>query len=125
MSTQPTSIDDLTRLARENPDNFRARLTAGVALFQEDRLDEAEGHLRAALRLFPEYGGDDSPYWFLAQIHAKRGETGLAASALARQTALNESHYDAFLQLGALLDDMGDVDGGGGGPGRRRVDLPV
>ena len=111
MSTQPTSIDDLTRLARENPDNFRARLTAGVALFQEDRLDEAEGHLRAALRLFPEYGGDDSPYWFLAQIHAKRGETGLAASALARQTALNESHYDAFLQLGALLDDMGDVDG--------------
>ena len=111
MSERPTSIEDLTRLARENPDNFRARLTAGVALFQEDRLDAAEGNLRAALRLFPEYGGNDSPYWFLAQIHTKRGETGLAAAALARQTALNESHYEAFLQHAALLNEMGDVNG--------------
>ncbi len=111
MSAQPTSIEDLTRLARENPENFRARLTAGVALFQEDRLDEAEDHLRAALRLFPEYGGNDSPYWFLAQIHNRRGETGLAEAALARQTALNESHYEAFLQHAELLNELGDVDG--------------
>ncbi len=111
MAAQPSSIGDLTRLARENPGNFRARLTAGVALFQEDRLDEAEGHLRSALRLFPEYGGNDSPYWFLAQIHIKRGETGLAAAALARLTALNESHYEAFLQHAELLDELGDVDG--------------
>ena len=111
MSTQPTSVEDIARLARENPDNFRARLTAGVALFQRDRPDEAEGHLRAALRLFPEYGGIDSPYWFLAQIHAQRGETELAAAALARQTALNESHYEAFLQHGELLNELGDVEG--------------
>ena len=111
MAAQPSSIGDLTRLARENPGNFHARLTAGVALFQEDRLDEAEGHLRSALRLFPEYGGNDSPYWFLAQIHEKRGEIGLAAAALARLTALNESHYEAFLQHAELLDELGDVDG--------------
>ena len=111
MSAQPTSVEDLIRLARENPDNFRARLTAGVALYQADRLDDAEGHLRAALRLFPEYGGNDSPYWFLAQIHEQRGETGLAAAALARQTALNESHYAAFLQHAELLTELGDVDG--------------
>ena len=111
MAAQPSSIGDLTRLARENPGDFRARLTAGVALFQEDRLDEAEGHLRSALRLFPEYGGNDSPYWFLAQIHEKRGEMGLAAAALARLTALNESHYEAFLQHAELLDELGDVDG--------------
>ena len=111
MAERPSSIEDLTRLARENPDNFRVRLSAGAALFQADRLDEAEDHLRAALRLFPEYGGNDSPYWFLAQIHAERGETGLAAAALARLTALNESHYEAFLQHAMLLDEMGDVDG--------------
>ncbi len=110
MSAQPTSIEDLTRLARENPENFRARLTAGVALYQADRLDDAEDHLRAALRLFPEYGGNDSPYWFLAQIHEQRGETGLAAAALARQTALNESHYEAFLKHAELLDQLGEVD---------------
>ena len=111
MTAQPSSIDNLLRLARENPENFRARLTAGVTLFQADRLDEAEEHLRAALRLFPEYGGLDSPYWFLAQIHHQRGEARLAAAALARQTALNESHYDAFLLHAELLDELGDADG--------------
>jgi len=111
MTTQPSSINDLVRLARENPENFRARLTAGVTLFQAGRLDEAEDHLFAALRLFPEYGGLDSPYWFLAQIHNERGETGLAAGALARQTALNESHYEAFLLHAELLNEQGDSDG--------------
>ena len=111
MLERPTSVEDLTRLAQENPNNFRARLSAGAALFQADRLDEAEDHLRAALRLFPEYGGNDSPYWYLAQVHERRGEAGLAASALARLTALNESHYMAFLQQAELLDGMGDVEG--------------
>ncbi len=110
LRAQPQSSEDLTRLARENPQHFLTRLSAGVALFQENRLDEAEEHLRAALRLFPEYGGGDSPYWYLAQIHRQRGETELAAAALARLTSLNESHYEAFLQYADLLDELGDVD---------------
>ena len=98
-------------MVRENPDNFPARLALGITLFQEPRLEEAEEHLRAALLLFPEYGGMDSPYWFLAQIHQQRAETGKAAAALARLTALNESHYEALVQLADLRTELGDTGG--------------
>jgi Flp pilus assembly protein TadD len=107
----PRTIEDWTRVVRENPDNFPARLALGIALYQEERLEDAEEHLRAALRLFPEYGGMDSPYWFLAQIHQQRAETEQAAAALARLTALNESHYEALLQLAELRTELGDAAG--------------
>ncbi len=57
----------------QSPGNFQARLAYGRALFMEDRFDEAEGELRAALSLFPEYGGEDSPYLYLAGIHQGAG----------------------------------------------------
>ena len=107
----PRTIEDWTRVVRENPDNFPARLALGITLYREERLEEAEEHLRAALRLFPEYGGMDSPYWFLAQIHQQRAETEQAAAALARLTALNESHYEALLQLAELRTELGDAAG--------------
>ena len=109
--SSPQTIEDWTRVVRENPGNFPARLALGIMLFQEERLEEAEEHLRAAVGLFPEYGGMDSPYWFLAQLHQQREETELAADALARLTALNESHYNAFLQLAELRTELGDAEG--------------
>ena len=107
----PRTIEDWTRVVRENPGNFTARLALGIMLYQEERLEEAEEHLRAALRLFPEYGGMDSPHWFLSQIHQQRAETEQAAAALARLTALNESHYEALLQLAELRTELGDAVG--------------
>ena len=107
----PRTIEDWTRVVRENPGNFPARLALGIMLYQEDRLEEAEEHLRAALSLFPQYGGMDSPYWFLAQIHQQRSETERAAAALTRLTALNESHYEALLQLAELRTELGDAAG--------------
>ena len=109
--SSPETIEDWTRVVRENPGNFPARLALGITLFQEERLEEAEEHLRAALGLFPEYGGMDSPYWFLAQLHQQREETEQAADALARLAALNESHYVAFLQLAELRTELGDAEG--------------
>ena len=109
--SSPQTIEDWTRVVRENPGNFPARLALGITLFQEERLEEAEEHLRAALGLFPEYGGMDSPYWFLAQLHQQREETEQAADALARLAALNESHYVAFLQLAELRTELGDAEG--------------
>ena len=109
--SSPQTIEDWTRVVRENPGNFPARLALGITLFQEERLEEAEEHLSAAVGLFPEYGGMDSPYWFLAQVHQQREETEQAADALARLTALNESHYAAFLQLAELRTELGDAEG--------------
>ena len=101
----------LVRLARENPNNFIVRLRAGVTLFDEGRLDEAEPHLRESVRLFPEYGGANSAYWYLSQIHEARGELELAAAALARLNALNESDYRARIEQADILERMGDLTG--------------
>jgi tetratricopeptide (TPR) repeat protein len=107
----PRTIEDWTRVVRENPGNFPAQLALGIMLYEEGRLEDAEEHLRVALRLFPDYGGMDSPYWFLAQIHRQRNETEQAAAALARLTALDESHYEALLQLAELRTELGDAAG--------------
>ncbi|RMH14356.1 MAG: hypothetical protein D6701_11370, partial [Gemmatimonadetes bacterium] len=102
---------DFVRLARENPGSFAARLQAGRTLFDMGRLDEAEEHFRAAIRLFPEYGGRDSPYWYLAQIHRRRGEHREAAAALERLNSLNESDYRARLEQAEVLQRIGDPQG--------------
>jgi tetratricopeptide (TPR) repeat protein len=108
----PQTIEDWTRVVQENPGNFPARLALGITLLQEQRLDEAEEHFLVARSLFPEYaGGADSPHWFLAQIYRQREETELAEASLTRLTSLNESHYEAYLQLAELRTELGDSDG--------------
>ncbi|GMR12082.1 MAG: hypothetical protein BMS9Abin29_0269 [Gemmatimonadota bacterium] len=100
----------IIRLARENPSNFLARLSAGIQLFEEGRTAEAEPHLRAAVRLFPEYGGPGSAYWYLSQIHEARGELSQAAAALARLNARNESDYRARIEQADILGRLGDFE---------------
>ena len=65
---QGTQVEALRLWVLEDPGNFLARLTLGKALYGEERYDEAEEELRAALSLFPEYGGQDSPLLYLARI---------------------------------------------------------
>lgn len=92
-----------------HPGDFIQRMRLGIMLFRDRRHDEAEPHLREALRIFPDYGGADSPYWFLAAIHRERGEMDLAAAALARLNALSESNYAALLQQGEILEELGNM----------------
>lgn len=95
---------------RAHPGDLVSRLRLGIALFGDEAYDEAEIHLEAALRIFPEYGAADSPYWFLALIHRERGDLERAAGALARLTALSESNYTALLTLAEILEELGRPD---------------
>ena len=97
----------MEQYVRAHPGDLLTRLRLGVLLIQESEFDESENHFEAALRLFPEYGGPDSPYWYLAQIHHERGDLDLAAAALARLNALSESNYQALLMEAELLEDLG------------------
>jgi tetratricopeptide (TPR) repeat protein len=63
--------------------------------------------LKRAKLLFPEYGGKDSPYWYLAQIHKKSGDVQKAQEELSRLVAINEGHYDAHLELADLNVELG------------------
>jgi tetratricopeptide (TPR) repeat protein len=110
LGEQPPGNADVSALqdwVRTHPGDLLGRLRLGAALLQAERLDEAEGHFQEAMRMFPEYGEADSPYWFLAQIHRERGELERAAAALARLNALSESNYGALLQQAEILEQLG------------------
>jgi tetratricopeptide (TPR) repeat protein len=102
----PGDVGALRSYVRAHPGDLLGRLRLGITLYLEEEYDEAEPHLREALSIFPEYGGSDSPYWILAQIHRERGETELAEAALAQLNARNESHYDALVMQADLLEEL-------------------
>ena len=100
-------VDAVVAYARAHPGDFLARLRAGAALLEEERYDEAEAHLQAAVALFPGYAGPDSPYWYLARLHRARGEPERAAAAVAQLTARSEANYDALLFQAEVLEELG------------------
>jgi tetratricopeptide (TPR) repeat protein len=110
---QPPGTAGLSELqdhVRAHPGDLLGRLRLGALLLRQERLDEAEEHFREAMRMFPEYGEADSPYWFLAQIHRERGELERAGAALARLNALSESNYTALLQQAEILEQLGRLE---------------
>lgn len=93
---------------------FAAQLAAGQAALEAGQLEDAERFLELAKAMFTEYGGPDSPYWYLAQLHRRRGGRASllkAASELERLTTLNAGHYRALLELADVRDSLGDVRG--------------
>ncbi|MEJ7811882.1 MAG: tetratricopeptide repeat protein [Gemmatimonadaceae bacterium] len=91
--------------------DFGTQLTTGRSLFEEGKKEEAIPYLERAKTLFPQYAGEDSPYWFLARIHKEKGELRQAADELAKLTGLSESNYAANLEQAAVLEQLGDAGG--------------
>lgn len=104
----PTQSDvaTLRRFARAHPGDLISRLRLGIMLFQAEEYDDAEEELKAALRIFPDYGGEDSPLWFLSRIHRERGQLAEAEAALARLNRLSESNYAALLAHADVLEEL-------------------
>jgi tetratricopeptide (TPR) repeat protein len=103
-----TGVEAIRLWVAENPGNFLARLALGKALFEEERLEEARSEFRTAVGLFPEYGGRDSPYLYLARIHLRSGEKARAARALQQMGQLNETVHEVHLQEAGLRLELGD-----------------
>jgi tetratricopeptide (TPR) repeat protein len=90
---------------------FETALAAGIKLFRQKQPVEARPHFERARTLFPEFGGDDSPSWFLALIHKEQGEPRPAEDELTKLIAINERHYRAHVELAKLREDLGDAAG--------------
>ncbi len=104
-------LADVVAAAQAHPDNFPLQLRAGHDLLEAGRLDEAEEHLKAATRLFPEYGGPDGPWLWLGRLHQERGEKEKAAAALAQHTGRVEDALAANEEEATVREALGD-DGG-------------
>ena len=105
----PLSGSDITELedwANLHPGDFIARLRLGAALVGEERYTEAQPHLEAARKIFPNYGGPDSPYWYLAQAYNGVGDLTGAEQALSQLIQRSESNYDAYTMHADVLEQL-------------------
>lgn len=100
----------ITRRAR-NPKDYRAQVMMGAMLLQRGDTTRAVEHFERAKGLFPEYGGADGPYWFLARIYDARGDRDRAVAELTTLTSLNGAHYAALDRLSQLRAVRGDPSG--------------
>ncbi len=71
--TAATPADDVDAAAKKAPNDFGLQLSAGIAMLEHEQVDRAIPYLQRARELFPEYGGDDSPYALLAAAYEKKG----------------------------------------------------
>jgi tetratricopeptide (TPR) repeat protein len=104
-------LETLRARVRAQPGAFQPRLELGQSLVAAGLLDEAEEHLREALRLFPRYPETDGPLRHLARIHEGRGEIRQAADALRRLGSLNENAYEVYREEARLRRTLQDVEG--------------
>ncbi|MEC9014952.1 MAG: tetratricopeptide repeat protein, partial [Gemmatimonadota bacterium] len=109
MGEAPLSGSDITALedyANLHPGDFIGRLRLGASLVGEERYTDAQPHLEAAREIFPDYGGPDSPYWYLAQAHMGAGNLTGAAQALSQLVQRSESNYDAYTMHADVLAQL-------------------
>jgi len=92
-----------------------AALTAvmqrAIGEMSRNQKDSAQRSLEQARAMFPEYGGDDGPSWFLALLARERGDTSLAIESVSEVTTRNETAWDANLLEADLRERRGDIPG--------------
>lgn len=89
---------------------IEAMKSAADAMEQRQR-DSTRVRLERAQKLFPDYAGDDSPAWLLAQLARDRGDTATALSQLAIVTSRNETAWEPNLLEADLREGRRDVPG--------------
>lgn len=105
------SREQIAERARDNPSDFVAQLAMGTVLLEQGRAEAAIPYFERAKSLFPEYAGDDSPYWYLARIYKEQGDLEQAASRLEQLTSINERNYAARVELADLREGLNDPQG--------------
>jgi len=103
------TLPDLRQRARRHPGSFQARLELGKALYDEGSVEDAEAELTAALELFPEYGGADGPYLYLAWIQRDRGELRQAAESFRQLGLRNEGILQVHLEEAEVRVELGET----------------
>jgi tetratricopeptide (TPR) repeat protein len=90
-------------LASQFPNDYQVQMNAAAAAWNKRDMTGAESYLLRARELFPEYAGEDSAYWYLAEIYQQRKDLDKASEQLARMVSINADHYQAHLMLGGML----------------------
>ncbi len=106
-----TELDAVLITAAASPEDFVARMRAGIALFEAGRDADAADHLEEAAAILPSYGGADSPLRYLASIHERNGRPGEARKALSGYLARFPAAYAGWLRLAEMRTASADPEG--------------
>jgi tetratricopeptide (TPR) repeat protein len=90
---------------------FASAMREAIGAFEGGKKAESEPLFEKAKKLFPEYAGPQSAYWYLAQIRKARGDLKGAAEELKVIVARNESSDAAHRDLATILLQLGDSAG--------------
>ena len=94
-------------VGKQFPNDYQVQMSAAAAAWNTRDMVRAEKFLLRALALFPEYAGEDSAYWYLAEIYLQRKDLENASRQLERMVAINADHYKAHVMLGGMLEVLG------------------
>ncbi len=72
---------------------FIETMTSAIEAMAAKQRDSSRVRLERAQALFPEYAGDDSPAWYLAELARDRGDTTTALNQLSIITSRNETAW--------------------------------
>jgi tetratricopeptide (TPR) repeat protein len=90
-----------------NFDEWRTRTKNLVELFNKGRYDDALKEGEAVRRLYPQYVDDLSPYQFLSEIHATRGNKPGALAVLADYRKYGGENPTTLKKLASLQEESG------------------
>jgi tetratricopeptide (TPR) repeat protein len=105
------SVAQAEQAAKNTPNDFGVQLVAAESMLAHNEVDKAIPILEHASTLFPEYGGEDSPYALLAAAYAKKNDDRHEADALTKLTSLTETNFKALTRLSEVLEKLGDAKG--------------
>ena len=105
---EPT-LDQLKKLAADNPGSFAVQMRLGQALFEAGNAPEAIVALERASLLLPQANGDANPNAMIAQIATKQGDTARAIRALEAVVKVDSSDVESARTLAQLVAPLGDA----------------
>jgi tetratricopeptide (TPR) repeat protein len=94
------SVTLFSRAIAVNPDNNLARQNLGIALYEDDKLSEAEGYLKEVVRRSSE---KSTAYLYLALIASSKGQHDSAISYLRSAIEADPRNTEAHVNLGIAL----------------------
>jgi hypothetical protein len=93
---------------RKNPNDAKAHVGVGQALYQRNKLDEAESHFLAAARAQPDLA---SAYYNLGLVYRRRNQTAQARQAFMNVLRIDPKDAKACGNLGYICLEQGDARG--------------
>ena len=90
---------------------FVEAMKSAMEAMEQRQKDSTRVRLERAQALFPEYAGDDSPAWMLAQLAHDRGDTATALAQVSIVTGRNETAWEPNLLEADLRERRRDAAG--------------